>query len=105
LAGDRADLCARPRIASGGLAGDLAHAAARFADRVRSMVTDTREMSVGIAVGATRTDNLMRGTAGSARRQGELTDVIFNASNEVTAAMGTVSGHARAMADATGGIC
>ncbi len=68
---------------------------------VRAMVTDTRQMSVSIAIGACRMARLMSGTSASAEAQGALTDVIFDSSRQVSTAMATVNRHATSIADST----
>lgn len=97
----RADLTEPCPAVAGSVLGEPMNHVATLVDRVRSMVTDTRQMSVGIAIGATRMTKLMNGTAVSARHQGELTDVIFNASNEVSSAMGTITQHTESLAKST----
>lgn len=79
------------------LAGHLA----AFVRRIGEMVDDTRQMSVGIAIGACRMSRQMTSTSESARRQGELTEVIFESSGQVGSAMATVSEHARSIAGST----
>jgi methyl-accepting chemotaxis protein len=69
--------------------------------QVRTMVTDTRQMSVSIAIGACRMAGLMSGTSASAQTQGALTDVIFDSSRQVSAAMTTVNRHATSIAGST----
>ena len=68
---------------------------------VRVMVTDTRQMSVSIAIGACRMARLMSGTSASAEAQGALTDVIFDSSRQVRTAMATVNQHAVSIAGST----
>jgi methyl-accepting chemotaxis protein len=98
---ERADLTERCPVAGESLLGEPMHHLTTFVERIQDMVTDTRQMSVGIAIGATRMTKLMNGTAVSARQQGELTDVIFNASNEVSGAMGTITQHTESLAKST----
>lgn len=98
---ERADLTERCPVPNESLLGESMHHLTTFVGRIQDMVTDTRQMSVGIAIGATRMTKLMNGTAVSARQQGELTDVIFNASNEVSGAMGTITQHTESLAKST----
>lgn len=97
----RADLTEHCPVADQSLLGEPMRHLGTFMGRIQDMVTDTRQMSVGIAIGATRMTKLMNGTAVSARQQGELTDVIFNASNEVSGAMGTITQHTESLAKST----
>jgi methyl-accepting chemotaxis protein len=101
IAQERADLTERCPVPEDSLLGEPMRQLTTFVARIQDMVTDTRQMSVGIAIGATRMTKLMNGTAVSARQQGELTDVIFNASNEVSGAMGTITQHTESLARST----
>ncbi|MBK8016876.1 MAG: methyl-accepting chemotaxis protein [Betaproteobacteria bacterium] len=97
----RGDL-SRPVPEVGGSALEpLAEGVTALQQQIRTMVTDTRQMSVSIAIGACRMSKLMQGTADSARGQGQLTEVIFESSNEVSGAMATVNQHARSIAGST----
>jgi len=70
---------------------DLALSYNRFADRMRQIIGDVRKMSVSIAREAVVMRKSVGETATRARRQGEITDAVFTASDEATRAIHEVS--------------
>ena len=70
---------------------DLAIAYNRFADRMRAIIGDVRTMSVQIARESVLVRDRVSGSARSADEQGHLTDMVFAASEQSTAAIQNVS--------------
>lgn len=101
LAQPRADLATAGPVFGGSCLARVGEDLGAFVARIRDMVSDTRQMSVGISIGACRMARSMNSSSESARRQGHLTEVIFDSSNQVGTAMSTVSEHARSIAGST----
>ncbi len=72
-----------------------------FADKMRQIIGEVRKVSVSIARDAVRVKVRLDDTVATVRRQGELTDVVFNASNEATKAIDEVSHSTQLIADST----
>jgi len=70
---------------------DLSENFNRFLSKVRELVGNVRQLSIGVAIGQTRMTRLINDSAGSATRQRELTDAIFGHSNSMTLAMDSVA--------------
>lgn len=70
---------------------DLALAYNRFADKMREIIGEVRKMSVSIAREAVLMRRSVSESSTRARRQGDLTESVFNASNEATRAISEVS--------------
>ena len=70
---------------------DLAVSYNHFADKMRQIIGDVRTMSVSIARDAVVVKSRVEGAANNARRQGQLTEVVFSASTESTSAIDSVS--------------
>jgi methyl-accepting chemotaxis protein len=73
---------------------DLSENFNRFLSKVRDLIGQVRQLSIGVAIGTTRMTGLINDSAGSAGRQRELTDAIFGRSNSMTAAMDCVAASA-----------
>src|SRR5690606_36157292 len=67
----------------------------RFAAKMREIIGKVRTMSVGIAREAVQVKLGIERSAQDARRQGEMTQTVFEASTRSTAAIGEVSDNAR----------
>ena len=67
----------------------------RFAAKMREIIGQVRTMSVGIAREAVQVKLGIERSAQDARRQGEMTQTVFEASTRSTAAIGEVSDNAR----------
>ena len=67
----------------------------RFAAKMREIIGKVRTMSVGIAREAVQVKLGVERSAQDARRQGEMTQTVFEASTRSTAAIGEVSDNAR----------
>jgi len=70
---------------------DLALGYNRFADKMRQVISEVRKMSVSIAREAVVVRKSVGETVGRAKRQGEITEIVFTASNEATQAIHEVS--------------
>ncbi len=76
---------------------DLAEGYNRFAAKMREIIGKVRTMSVSIAREAVQVKLGVERSAQDARRQGEMTQTVFEASTRSTAAIGEVSDNARAI--------
>ncbi|WP_407280283.1 methyl-accepting chemotaxis protein [Aromatoleum evansii] len=70
---------------------DLAVSYNHFAEKMRQIIGDVRTSSVNIARDAVVVKSRVEGAANNARRQGQLTEVVFSASTESTSAIESVS--------------
>ena len=80
---------------------ELALSYNRFADKMRQMINEVRKMSVSIAREAVLVRRSVSETATRATRQGEITDVVFTASNEATQAIHEVSASTEVISQST----
>ena len=80
---------------------DLSENFNRFLTKVRDLVGNVRQLSIGVAIGTTRMTRLINDSATSAGRQRELTDAIFGRSNSMTAAMDSVAASATEVTGST----
>jgi methyl-accepting chemotaxis protein len=80
---------------------DLSENFNRFLTKVRDLVGNVRQLSIGVAIGTTRMTRLITDSATSAGRQRELTDAIFGRSNSMTAAMDSVAASATEVTGST----
>ncbi|MDD5298248.1 MAG: methyl-accepting chemotaxis protein [Rhodocyclaceae bacterium] len=79
----------------------LAEAYNRFADKMRQIISEVREMTVNIAREAVVVQKRVQDTAQGAERQGTMTETVFTASNEATLAIQEVSHSAELISHAT----
>jgi methyl-accepting chemotaxis protein len=70
---------------------DLAVSYNRFAEKMRTMISDVRAMTVNIATGAVQVRTKVESSAKDAQAQGQMTEVVFTASTESTSAIDSVS--------------
>ena len=80
---------------------ELAESYNRFAVRMREIIGSVRTMSVSIARDAVQVRLGVENSARDARRQGEMTQTVFDASTGSTAAIGEVSRSAHAIDGST----
>jgi methyl-accepting chemotaxis protein len=80
---------------------DLSENFNRFLTKVRDLVGNVRQLSIGVAIGTTRMTRLINDSANSAGRQRELTDAIFGRSNSMTVAMDSVAASATEVTGST----
>ncbi|MDD5248242.1 MAG: methyl-accepting chemotaxis protein [Rhodocyclaceae bacterium] len=73
----------------------------RFADKMRQIIGEVRKASVSIARDAVRVKVRLDETVTTVRQQGEMTDLVFNASAEATKAIDEVSHSTQVIADST----
>ncbi len=71
---------------------ELANSYNRFADKMRQIIHEVRKSSVSIAREAVFVRKNVGETSAKAARQGEITELVFTASNEATQAIQEVSG-------------
>lgn len=79
----------------------LAQSYNRFADKMRQIISEVRQMSVNIAREAVLVRKTVAVTASRASRQGEIADAVFGASNEATQAIQEVSASAETISHST----
>ena len=79
----------------------LADAYNRFADKMRQIISEVREMSVSIAREAVVVQKRVQDTSSSAERQGAMTETVFTASGQATRAIHEVSQSAELIAEST----
>ena len=79
----------------------LAESYNRFADKMRQIISEVRQMSVNIAREAVLVKKTVAVTATRASRQGEIADAVFGASNEATQAIHEVSASAETISHST----
>jgi len=80
---------------------ELANSYNRFADKMRQIIHEVRKSSVSIAREAVVVRKNVGETSTKAARQGEITEVVFTASNEATQAIQEVSGAADVISHST----
>jgi methyl-accepting chemotaxis protein len=80
---------------------DLANSYNRFADKMRQIISEVRTMSVRIAVEAVQVKTRVEDSAKDAQSQGQMTEVVFSASTESTAAIDSVSTSAQNISSST----
>jgi methyl-accepting chemotaxis protein len=80
---------------------DLAESYNRFAVKMREIINQVRKSSVSIARNSVRVKTRLDETAVTARDQGAMTDIVFNASTEATKAIDEVSRSAQVISDST----
>jgi methyl-accepting chemotaxis protein len=73
----------------------------RFADKMRQIIGEVRKATVSIARDAVLVKVRLDGTMTTVRQQGEMTDLVFNASAEATKAIDEVSHSTQLIADST----
>jgi methyl-accepting chemotaxis protein len=73
----------------------------RFADKMRQIIGEVRRSTVSIARDAVRVKVRLDETMTTVRQQGEMTDLVFNASAEATKAIDEVSHSTQLIADST----
>ena len=71
---------------------ELAQSYNRFADKMRQIISEVRNMSVSIAREAVQVKSKVESSARDATEQGRMTEVVFTASTESTKAIEEVSG-------------
>ncbi|KAF0179926.1 MAG: methyl-accepting chemotaxis protein [Nitrospirae bacterium] len=71
--------------------GQLANSFNEFAGSIRRILAESKQLGLSIAVDSTRTAKLTTVSSESARRQGELADIIFRTSGDITQAVNDVS--------------
>ena len=79
----------------------LAESYNRFADKMRQIIDGVRKMTVNIAREAVVVKKNVGESAGLSRRQGEITDAVFVASNEAIQAIHEVSASAEVISGST----
>lgn len=79
----------------------LAQSYNRFAEKMRQIISDVRNMSVNIAREAVVVRNSVGETSKRAKRQGELTEAVFTASSEATQAINEVSSSTELISQST----
>ncbi|MGE5492942.1 MAG: methyl-accepting chemotaxis protein [Actinomycetota bacterium] len=79
----------------------LAESYNRFADKMRQIISEVRKMSVNIAREAVLVKKNVGVTSGQATRQGEITEVVFSASNDAIQAIHEVSASAEVISEST----
>ncbi|MBI1904840.1 MAG: methyl-accepting chemotaxis protein [Rhodocyclales bacterium] len=80
---------------------DLANSYNGFAGKMRQVIGEVRKLSIGIAREAVLVKQRVGETVESARQQVAITDTVFAASTEATAAMDEVSRSAQIITDST----
>ncbi|MBW7900651.1 MAG: methyl-accepting chemotaxis protein [Rhodocyclaceae bacterium] len=80
---------------------ELANSYNRFADKMRQIIHEVRKSSVSIAREAVIVRKNVGETSAKATKQGEITELVFTASNETTQAIQEVSGAADVISHAT----
>jgi methyl-accepting chemotaxis protein len=80
---------------------ELARAYNRFAEKMRQVINEVRKMSVNIAREAVVVRQSVGETTQRATRQADITDLVFNASNEATLAINEVSAAAEVISQST----
>ncbi len=71
--------------------GQLAGSFNEFARSIRKILSESKQLGLSIAVDSTRTAKLTAVSSESARRQGELSDIIFRTSGDITQTVNDVS--------------
>ncbi|MBS1161727.1 MAG: methyl-accepting chemotaxis sensory transducer [Proteobacteria bacterium] len=79
----------------------LAESYNRFADKMRQIISEVRKASVNIAREAVQVRKNVAATAGRARQQGEIADLVFGASAQASRSIQEVSGSTEVIAHST----
>ncbi|WP_041656075.1 methyl-accepting chemotaxis protein [Azoarcus sp. KH32C] len=80
---------------------DLARSYNLFAEKMRQVISDVRTASVNIARDAVLVKSRVESSAADARQQGQMTEVVFSASVESTAAIESVSASTQQISSST----
>lgn len=80
---------------------ELAESYNRFAEKMRQIISEIRKMSIEIAVEAVQVKTRVEDTGRSARKQSEMTEVVFTASTEATQAIDEVTRSTQVISDST----
>ncbi|MDQ5917325.1 MAG: methyl-accepting chemotaxis protein [Pseudomonadota bacterium] len=80
---------------------ELAEAYNRFAEKMRRIISDIRKASIEIAREAVQVKTRVDETGKGARKQGEMTELVFTASTEATKAIDEVSRSTQVISDST----
>ena len=80
---------------------ELAESYNRFAEKMRGIISEIRKASIGIAAEAVQVKVRVDETGQGARRQGEMTELVFTASTEATRAIDEVSRSTQVISDST----
>ena len=80
---------------------ELAESYNRFAEKMRQIISEIRKMSIEIAVEAVQVKTRVEDTGRSARQQSEMTEIVFTASTEATAAIDEVTRSTQVISDST----
>jgi len=80
---------------------ELAEGYNRFADKMRHIISEVRTMSVNIAREAVQVKTRVESSAKDAQAQGQMTEVVFTASTESTAAIDSVSASSQSISAST----
>ena len=81
--------------------GQLADRYNHFAGEMRRILSESKRLGLSVAVDATRTAKLTTDSYASAQRQGELADVIFRTSQDVTVAVNDIAKTTQNIAEST----
>lgn len=79
----------------------LAESYNQFADKMRQIISEVRSSSVNIAREAVLVRKRVNETCSRAERQGEMTEIVFTASNEATSAIEEVSNSTQIISHST----
>jgi len=80
---------------------ELAAGYNRFADKMRQIISEVRTMSVNIAREAVQVKTRVESSARDAQTQGRMTEVVFTASTESTAAIDSASASSQSISAST----
>ena len=80
---------------------ELADSYNRFAEKMRQIISEIRKMSIDIATEAVQVKTRVGDTGRSARRQVEMTEMVFTASTEATQAIDEVSRSTQLISEST----
>ena len=80
---------------------ELAEAYNRFAEKMRRIISDIRRASIEIAREAAQVKTRVDETGKGARKQGEMTEMVFTASTEATQAIDEVSRSTQVISEST----
>jgi methyl-accepting chemotaxis protein len=79
----------------------LAQSYNKFAAKIRQIINEVRKSSVSMARDAAKVKVRVDETVSSVRQQGELTEIVFIASNETTQCISEVTGSTQVITDST----
>ena len=79
----------------------LAQSYNNFAAKMRQIISQVRKSSVSIARDATKVKVSLDETVATVRQQGEMTEIVFTASNEATQAISEVTNSTQVISDST----